>query len=91
MANEYDVVIVGAGLAGLTAAMYAGRYGLRTAVIEQMMPGNQIINAAKVENLPGFPQGISGAALVPLVQEQAMDAGAEFPDGGSHGHGPGRP
>ena len=78
MANEYDVVIVGAGLAGLTAAMYAGRYGLRTAVIEQMMPGNQIINAAKVENFPGFPQGISGAELVPLVQEQAMDAGAEF-------------
>ena len=58
--------------------MYAGRYGLRTAVIEQMMPGNQIINAEKVENLPGFPQGISGAELVPLVQEQAMDAGAEF-------------
>ena len=78
MAVEYDVVIVGAGVAGLTAGMYAARYGLKTAIIEQLMPGNQIINAEKIENFPGFPEGLPGAELVPLIQEQAANAGAEF-------------
>ena len=78
MASEYDVLIVGAGAAGLTAGLYAARYGLKTAILEQMMPGMQIINAEKIENFPGFPQGISGAELAPLIQEQAMDAGAEI-------------
>lgn len=78
MANEYDVLIVGGGLAGLTAGMYAARYGLHTAIIEQMMGGAQIINLEKIENFPGFPEGISGAELGPAAQEQAMDAGAKF-------------
>ena len=78
MANEYDVLVVGAGLAGLTAGMYAARYGLNTGVVEQMMGGAQIINLEKIENFPGFPEGISGAELGPATQEQAMNAGAEF-------------
>ena len=78
MPNDYDLLIIGGGLAGLTAGMYAARYGLRTGLIEQMMGGAQIINLEKIENFPGFPEGISGAELGPLVQEQAMDAGAEF-------------
>ncbi len=78
MANEYDVLVVGAGLAGLTAGMYAARYGLHTGVVEQMMGGAQIINLEKIENFPGFPEGISGAELGPATQEQAMNAGAEF-------------
>ena len=78
MAQEYDAVIVGGGAAGLTAGMYAARYGLKTAIVERMMGGNQIINAEKIENFPAFPQGISGAELGPLMQEQAMNAGAEF-------------
>lgn len=78
MANEYDVLIVGGGLAGLTAGMYAARYGLSTGIVEQMMGGAQIINLEKIENFPGFPEGISGAELGPAAQEQAMDAGAEF-------------
>lgn len=78
MANDYDVLIIGGGLAGLTAAMYAARYGLKTGLMEQMMGGAQIINVEKIENFPGFPQGIAGAELAPAVQEQAMDAGAEF-------------
>jgi thioredoxin reductase (NADPH) len=78
LADEYDVVVIGAGLAGLTAGMYAARYGLRTAVVEQMMSGAQIINLEKIENFPGFPEGISGAELGPAAQEQAMNAGAEF-------------
>jgi thioredoxin reductase (NADPH) len=58
--------------------MYAARYGLSTGVIEQMMSSAQIINVEKIENFPGFPEGISGAELAPAVQEQAMNAGAEF-------------
>jgi thioredoxin reductase (NADPH) len=78
LAGEYDVLIIGGGLAGLTAGMYAARYGLSTAVVEQMMSGAQIINVEKIENFPGFPEGVSGAELAPAVQEQAMNAGAEF-------------
>jgi thioredoxin reductase (NADPH) len=78
LANEYDVMIVGGGAAGLTAGIYAARYGLRTAIVEQLMGGNQIINVEKIENFPGFPKGIPGAELAPLMQEQAMNAGADF-------------
>ena len=77
-ANDYDVLVIGAGLAGMTAAMYASRYGMRTGLMERMMGGAQIINIENIENFPGFPQGVSGAELGPAVQEQAMDAGAEF-------------
>lgn len=78
MATDYDVLIVGGGLAGMTAGIYATRYGMSTAIIERMMGGAQIINIEKIENYPGFPQGISGAELGPAVQEQAMDSGVEF-------------
>ena len=77
-ANDYDVLVIGAGLAGMTAAMYASRYGMRTGLMERMMGGAHIINIESIENFPGFPQGVSGAELGPAVQEQAMDAGAEF-------------
>ena len=56
MVNDYDVLIVGGGLAGLTAGMYGARYGLKTGLIEQMMGGAQIINIEKIENFPCFPQ-----------------------------------
>ena len=78
MANRYDVVIIGGGLAGMTAGIFAARYGLRTGLVERMMGGAKIINIEKIENFPGFPQGISGAELAPATQEQAMDAGVEF-------------
>ena len=78
MADDYDVLIVGGGVAGMTAGMYAARHGLRTAIVERMMGGASIINVDKIENFPGFPEGISGAELGPAVQEQAMNAGADF-------------
>src|SRR5437879_1124441 len=78
MADEYDLLIVGGGLAGLTAALYGARIGLKTAVVEHMAPGGQVLNVEKIENFPGFPQGIAGFDLGPLVQEQAEAAGAEF-------------
>ena len=76
--GTFDLLIVGGGLAGMTAGMYAARYGLSTALIEQMMGGAQIINVERIENFPGFPEGVSGAELGPLLQEQAMNAGMQF-------------
>lgn len=76
--NDFDVIVVGAGAAGMTAAMFAAQHGLKVAVIEQLGPGGQIINATAIENFPGFPQGIAGIELGPLLHEQADAAGAEL-------------
>ncbi len=62
----------------MTAGMYTARHGLRTGIIERMMGGASIINVEKVENFPGFPEGIMGADLAAMTQEQAMTSGAEF-------------
>ena len=76
--QDFDVVVIGAGVAGLTAAMFAGRYGLKVVVVDRTGVGGQIVNAERVENFPGFPQGIGGHELGPLLHEQAEAAGAEF-------------
>jgi thioredoxin reductase (NADPH) len=76
--KDYDLVVVGAGVAGITAAMVAGRHGLKVVVAERMGAGGQIINAERIEDWPGFPQGIGGHALGPLLHEQAEAAGAEI-------------
>ncbi len=74
----YDVIIVGGGAAGLTAAIYTCRAGLKTIMLERLMPGGQVINAERIENFPGFPDGISGAEIGPLMQQQAMSYGLEI-------------
>jgi thioredoxin reductase (NADPH) len=76
--RDFDLVIIGAGVAGLTAATFAGRYGLTVAVVEQLAAGGQIMNAERIENFPGFPQGLAGHELGPLLHQQAEAAGAEF-------------
>jgi thioredoxin reductase (NADPH) len=76
--QEYDVVVIGAGVAGLTAAMVAAGHGLRVAVVDRMGVGGQINTAERIDNFPGFPQGIAGHELGPLLHEQAEGAGAEF-------------
>ncbi len=77
-ADVYDVVIVGAGPAGLTAAIYASRGRLKTAVLERNMAGGQIALTDLVENYPGFPEGISGFDLSQKMKEQAEKFGAEM-------------
>lgn len=74
----YDVIIIGGGAAGLTAGIYTCRAGLRTLMLERLMPGGQVINAESIENFPGFPDGISGAEIGPLMQQQAMSYGLEI-------------
>jgi thioredoxin reductase (NADPH) len=77
MAN-FDVIIVGSGLAGLTAGLFAARHGLSTLVLESNIPGGHLISIEKIEDFPGFPDGIAGYDLCPTVQRQAADHGAEF-------------
>ena len=67
----YDVVIVGAGPAGLTAAVYAASEGLRTLVSERHAPGGQAGTSSRIENYPGFPDGVSGAELAESTYHQA--------------------
>ena len=74
----YDVVIVGAGPAGLTAAVYAASEGLRTLVCERHAPGGQAGTSSRIENYPGFPEGIGGAELAAGTYRQARRLGAEF-------------
>src|SRR5580693_2405406 len=76
--QDFDLVVIGAGAAGLTAATFAARYGLKVAVVERTGAGGQIINADSIENFPGFPGGIAGHELGPLLHEQAEAAGAAF-------------
>jgi thioredoxin reductase (NADPH) len=74
----YDVVILGAGPAGLTSALYAASEGLRTLVIEALAPGGQARTSARIENYPGFPHGISGAELAAGIHAQATRLEAEI-------------
>lgn len=72
----YDTVIVGAGPAGLAAAVYAASEGLKTLVLEGLAPGGQAGTSSKIENYLGFPTGISGQALAGRAQVQAQKFGA---------------
>ena len=74
----YDVVIVGAGPAGLAAGVYGASEGLRTLVIEPDAVGGQAGSSSKIENYLGFPQGISGDELSKRGYIQAQRLGAEF-------------
>ena len=73
-----DTIIVGAGPAGLTAGIYTARIGLRTLILEGKLPGGRAIDAAMVENFPGFPNGITGAELTQRMIAQAKKFGAEL-------------
>ena len=76
--EKKDLVIIGAGSAGLSAGMFGARLGMDSLIIEMLMPGGLVINSEKIEDYPGIPQGISGSELMGNMQTQALDSGAEI-------------
>lgn len=73
----YDMVIIGGGPAGYTAALYAARAGLDAVVLEKLSPGGQMALTAELDNYPGFPEGVDGFALAEQMQQQAERFGSK--------------
>lgn len=69
--NDYDVAIIGGGPAGLSAAIYAARGGLKTVLFEKALIGGQIVVTAEVENYPGFEKNVTGFDIIEKMQQQA--------------------
>jgi thioredoxin reductase (NADPH) len=76
--REFDLIIVGGGIAGLSAGVTSARLGRKTAILTGDLPGGQLMSIEKIEGLPGHPDGIAGYDLCPIMQDQAVAAGAEF-------------
>ncbi|MDE0825107.1 MAG: thioredoxin-disulfide reductase [Dehalococcoidia bacterium] len=78
MEADYDVVILGAGAAGLAAGLYTTRAMLKTMILEQLGPGGQLLITDEIENYPGFPDGIKGQELSIRMEQQTSKFGAEI-------------
>jgi thioredoxin reductase (NADPH) len=78
--DEHDLVVVGGGVAGLSAGLTAARLGRKTHVLSGPELGGRLISIERIDGYPGFPDGIPGYDLGPIIQEQASGAGAEFSD-----------
>ena len=76
--GEYDLVIAGGGVAALTAGLTSARAGRKTRVLTGPSLGGQLISIERIDGYPGFPDGVPGYDLCPIIQEQAVGAGAEF-------------
>ena len=77
MNARYDMIVIGGGPGGYTAALYAARAGLQVAVLEKLSAGGQMAETEQVDNYPGFPDGIDGFELAEKMQQQAERFGAE--------------
>lgn len=75
--ESFDIAVIGGGPAGLTAGMYGARGAVKTVVLERGLPGGQIITTERVENFPGFPEGVGGAELGQFFADQASAQGAD--------------
>lgn len=75
--DQYDVIIIGAGPAGLTAGLYCGRARLKTLILEKGAPGGELLNTARIEDYPGFEE-ISGQELAERLERQARKFGVEI-------------
>jgi thioredoxin reductase (NADPH) len=78
MANKRDILIVGGGPAGLTAAIYTARSGMDTLILEKGMPGGQLWLSEKIENYPGFPEAVDSSSFAQKFEQQAKKFGAEL-------------
>lgn len=74
----HDLIIIGAGPAGLTAGLYAGRFKLDTLIFEKMSIGGQILLSPSIENYPGFPKGLSTLELIEKFKRQVLDLGLQI-------------
>jgi thioredoxin reductase (NADPH) len=78
MDREFDIVVAGSGIAGLTAALTAARLGRKTLILTGDVLGGQLLSINRIDGFPGFPDGVAGYDLCPITQEQAQTAGADM-------------
>jgi len=78
MPADHEIAVAGGGSAGLTAALFAARHGRSTIVLDPLGSGGAVLNTERVEDFPGFPEGVAGFDLGPRIQEQVMEAGGAF-------------
>lgn len=76
--QEYDIVVIGGGIAGMSAALTAARLGRSVAIFTGGVPGGELLNIDRIEGVPGHEDAIAGYDLCPIAQEQASNAGAHF-------------
>jgi thioredoxin reductase (NADPH) len=77
VAEDFDVIVAGGGVAGLAAGLQSARMGRTTLVLGGNAPGGLLLSIEKIEGVPGFPEGVPGYELCPMLQEQAEEAGAD--------------